>query len=213
MFCSPGPIFDGTEDVGNHFHVLFPGPIFVGTEGAPGLVFMFCAPVPVFDVIEDAGSRFHVLRFQTHFQRYRGRRVPFSCFALSDPFSTVSRASGSIFMFCAPALVSVFGAPGHVLGHIEGVRSRIHVSRSRTCLRRCRGSRVPFSCFTLPDLFWAVGGRLVSFSCFALQNLFSAVPRAPGPVFMFCALETVFGRSEVIGSYFYVLHSWTRFRR
>jgi Plant mobile domain len=40
------------------------------------------------------GSRFHVLRAPTHFRRYRGRQVPFSCFALLDSFSAVPRASG-----------------------------------------------------------------------------------------------------------------------
>jgi hypothetical protein len=82
MFCAPGLIFGGTEGVGSLFHVLRAGLIFSGTE--------------------DVRSRFHVLRSRTCFQRYRGRRVPFSCFACSESFSAVPRASGPVFMFSAP---------------------------------------------------------------------------------------------------------------
>jgi hypothetical protein len=38
--------------------------------------------------------------------RYRACRVPSSCFALLESFHVVPRASGPIFMFCAPGLVS-----------------------------------------------------------------------------------------------------------
>jgi hypothetical protein len=51
------------------------------------------------------GSRFHVLRSQTHFRRYRGRRVPFSCFACPHSLSAVQRTSCPVFMFCAPELI------------------------------------------------------------------------------------------------------------
>jgi hypothetical protein len=54
-------------------------------------VFMFCAPRLVFGDTEDVGSRFHILRFRTHFQRYRGRPLPFSCFELPDMFLVVRR--------------------------------------------------------------------------------------------------------------------------
>jgi hypothetical protein len=49
-------------------------------------VFMFCAPRLVFGGSKGVGSRFHVLRPRTRFRRYRGRRVPFSCFALPNLF-------------------------------------------------------------------------------------------------------------------------------
>jgi hypothetical protein len=85
MFCAPGLIFHGVECVGP--------------------VFMFCVPGLIFDSTEVVGSRFHVLRAQTQFGRYRGRPVPFSCFAPPDLFSAVPSESGPVFMFCAPGLV------------------------------------------------------------------------------------------------------------
>jgi hypothetical protein len=66
-----------------------------------GPVFIFCAPGHVFGGTEGVRSRFHVLRARTSFRRYRGRRVPFSCFPLPGKFSAVPRASGLVFMFCA----------------------------------------------------------------------------------------------------------------
>jgi hypothetical protein len=112
-----------------------------------GPVFMFCAPEPVLDSTNGVKSNFHVLRSWTRFGRYWGRRVPFSFFALPDSISTVLRASGPVFIFCAPGLV---------LGATEGVRSRFHVLPFRTHFRRCRGCRVPFSCFALPNPFSTV---------------------------------------------------------
>jgi uncharacterized protein (DUF3820 family) len=139
---------------------------------ASGLILLFCAPELVFGGIEGVKSRIHVLRSPTGFGRYRGRRVPFSCFALPEPFWTIPRELGSVFMFCAP---------GPVLGGTEGVGSRFHVLRSRSHFGRYRGSSVPFSCFALPDPFWAV-------------------PRESGPVFMFCTPELIFDGSENIRS-------------
>jgi hypothetical protein len=148
-------------------------------------VFMFGAPGLIFGGAECGGSRFHVLRARNHFRWCRGRRVPISCVALPDSFSTVSRASGPFFMFCAPILV---------FDVIEGVGSRFHVLCSWTRFQRCRVRRVPFSCFVLPDSF-------------------SAVLRASGPVFLFCAPRLVFDGTEGVGSRFHVLCSQTRFRR
>jgi hypothetical protein len=128
------------------------------TEGVDP-IFMFCPPGLVFGSTEGVGSRFYVLRSRTRFLRYRGRRVPFSCFARPESFSAVPRASGPVLMFCAPGLV---------FGGIEGVGYRFHVLRSRTRFRRCRRPQV-------------------SFSCFVLSGTFSEVRRASGPVFMFCA--------------------------
>jgi hypothetical protein len=146
MFCASGLIFGGTEGVGCRFHVLrartrfrryrrrrVPFECFAlpnsssAVRRASGHVFMYCALGLVFDGTEGVGSRFYVLHARTHFQRYRRRLVPFSCFALPDTFSAVRRASGLVFMFCAPELI---------FDRSEGVRSNFHVLRSRTRFRR-----------------------------------------------------------------------------
>jgi hypothetical protein len=152
---------------------------------ASGPFFKFCARRLVFGGTEGVGSHFHILRAQTHFRRYRGHRVPFSCFELSDSFSTVLSASGPVFMFCAPRLV---------FGGSEGVESRFHVLRSRTRFRRWRVHQVPFSCLARP-------------------NSFSTVPRASSPVLMFSASGLIFGGTECVGALFHVLRSRTHFRR
>jgi hypothetical protein len=171
---------------------------------ASGPIFMFCAPEIIFGGTECVGSHFHVLHARTHFPRYRGRRVPFSyfapvtlfrpyrglrvpfsCFALRDSFSAVPRASGYFFMFCTPGLV-FRGA--------ECIGSRFLVLCARTCFRRYRGRRVSFSCFDRPDTF-------------------SAVPKAPGPIFMYCAPGLVFCGAESVGLSFHVLRAQNHFRR
>jgi hypothetical protein len=202
MFCATGLVFDDTEGVGCRFHVLrartrfrryrrlrvpfscFARPdSFSAVPRASDPVFMFGVPGLVFDDIEGVGSRFQVLHARTHFRRYRGRRVLFSCFALPDLFSTVPRASGPVFMFCAPGLV---------FDGTEGVMSRFHVLRSRIRFRRNRGRRVPFSCFARPDSY-------------------SAVLRASGPDLMFCAPELIFGGNEGIVTRFHIFRARTRF--
>jgi hypothetical protein len=168
-----------------------------------GPFFMLCYPELIFGGTEGVGPRFHVLRSRTLFRWYRGCRVPFSCFALSDSFSAyrgrrvpfscfglaesfsaVPRVSGPVFWFCAPGLV---------YGGTEGVVSRFHVLRSKNRFRRYRVLRVPFSCI-------------------APLNSLSAVARASGPIFMFSMPGLVFGGSEGVGSRFHVLCSRTRFR-
>jgi hypothetical protein len=146
---------------------------------------MFCTLRPVSRGNDGVGSLFHVLRSLTHFRRYQGRRVLFSCFALPDPFSVVPRASGPVFIFCAPGLM---------FGSIEGVGTHFHVLRSWTHFRR-------------------YGRRLIQFSCFAPKDPFSAVPTASGPIFVFYAPGHVFGGTEGVASRFHVLRSRTRFRR
>jgi hypothetical protein len=178
MFCAPGLIFNDSEPIGSRFHVLrshthfrryrgrrFSFSCFALSDSFSAVprafdpVFMFCAPGLVVDGTEGVRSRFHVLRSRTHFLRYRGRQIPFSCFTLSDSLSAVPSASGLVFMFCAPELV---------FGDTEGVGTRFHVLRAGTGFRRYRGRPIPFSCFALTDRY-------------------SAVPRASDPVFMFCA--------------------------
>jgi hypothetical protein len=152
---------------------------------ASGPFFMFCPPGLIFGGTEGVGFRFHFLCPWTRFRRYRGRRVPFSCFARPDSFSAVPRASSPVFMFYAPGLV---------FGCIEGVGARFHVLYSQTRFRRYRGRQIPFSYFALPDSFWAV-------------------PRASGPVFMFCGPRIIFSAAESVGSRFHVLRSRNRYRR
>jgi hypothetical protein len=120
-FYAPGLVFGGADRVRSRFHVLrartpfrrYPGrqvPFssfalpysFSAVLMASGPVFMFCAPRLIFGGDECVGPHFHVLRTRTRFRRYRGRRVPFPCFARPDSFSTVPRVSGLLFMFCAP---------------------------------------------------------------------------------------------------------------
>jgi hypothetical protein len=110
-FHTPELVFGGTEGVGSRFHVLrsrtrfgrlrgrrvpfsrFARPnSFSAVPWASGRVFTFCAPELVFVGIESVSSRFHVLRSRTHFRRYRGRRVPFSCLARPDSFSALRGA-------------------------------------------------------------------------------------------------------------------------
>jgi hypothetical protein len=146
---------------------------------------MFCAPGLIFGGTEGVTSRFHVSLSRTRFRRYRGPRIPFSCFALHKSFSATPREFGPVFVFCASGLV---------LGSNEGVGSRIHHLRAGTRFRRYRGRRV-------------------SFTCFALQDSFSAVPRASGPVFMFCAPGLIFDGTEGVGSLIHDLRARTRFRR
>jgi hypothetical protein len=151
---------------------------------ASGPFFMFYAPGLIFDGTEGVGSRFHVLRARTRFRRYRGRWVPFSCFVLPDSFSSVSSASGPVFLFCVPGLI---------FDGTEGVGSHFHFFCFQINFRRYRGRRVPFSCFALP----------VSYS---------AVPRVSGSVFIFCVPGIIFYGPESVGSRFHVLCSRTRFR-
>jgi hypothetical protein len=94
MFCAPGLIFGGIEGAGSSFRryqgcrVLFAyfalADSFSTEPRALGPICMFCAPKLIFDCIENARPRLHVLRFRTHFRRYRGRQVSFSCFVLQD---------------------------------------------------------------------------------------------------------------------------------
>jgi hypothetical protein len=154
-----------------------------GSEGVGSRCHILCSEL-VCGGTEGVGSSFHVLRTRNRFRRYRGRPIPFSCFPLSDMFLVVRRASDPIFMFCAPRLV---------FGGTEGAGSCFHDLRNRRRFPRYRGRRVPLSCF-------------------ARSNSFLAVPRASGPVIMFCASELIFGGTEDIGSRFHVLRSRTRFR-
>jgi hypothetical protein len=236
MFCAPGFVFGCNEGVGYLFHVFrslthfrryrgrqvpfscFALPdTFSAVPRASGPVFMFCVPGLIFGGTRGVSSLFHVLHSRTYFRRYQRRQVPFSCFVRPDSFSAEPRPSGPVFMFCAPRLIfdgtegvgshfnvlrarTVFGGTEdvqsrfHVFGRTEGVMSLFHVVRSRTHFQRYRGRPIPFSCFPLPDMFWAV-------------------PMASSLFFMFCALGLVFGGIEGVRSLFHVFRSQTHFRR
>jgi hypothetical protein len=178
---------------------------------------MFCALGHVFGCAKGVSSLFHVLCSHTCFRRFRGRRVPFTCFASPYSFSAVASASGPVFMFCAT---------GHVSAGMEGVGSCFHVLHSRTRFRRYRGRRVTFSFFDGTDdigcRFHVSGSRTrfrrfrerrVSISCFACSYSLSAVVWASGLVLMFCIPGHVFGGMVGVGSRFHVLRSRTRFQR
>jgi hypothetical protein len=173
MFCAPGLVFGGSEDVRTRFHVLRSRARFRRRGGrrvpfscfalpdsfravpmVSGPIFMCCAPRLVLGGTEGIGSRLHVLRARIHFRRYRGRRVPFSCFALPDSFLAVPRASGTVFMFCAPGLV---------FGGNEGVGSRFHVLRSRSCFGVTEGIRDRFLVLRAQTRFQRYRGRSVPF--------------------------------------------------
>jgi hypothetical protein len=160
MFCAPGNVSGCTECVGSRFHVLLSRTHFRRYRGnrvpsssfalpdsfsevprASEPVFMFCAHGDVLSGTEGVESHFHILRSRSHFLRYLGRQVPFSCFTRLDSISTVPRASGHIFMFCASGLV---------FRGTDGVESRFHVLRSHPRFWRYRGCRVPFLFFYAP---------------------------------------------------------------
>jgi hypothetical protein len=185
---------------------------FLAVPRASGPVFKFCAPGLVFSGIEGVGSRFQVLCSWTHFRHYRGRRLPFSCFTRPDSFSTVTRASGPVLLFYAP---------GHAFGGADHVWSRFHVLLTQTHFWQSRGRQVPFSCFAPRLAFYGtegVGsrfnvlharthflwyrGRRLPFSYFERTDSFSEVPRASGPVFMFCPLGLFFSGIKSVRSSF-----------
>jgi hypothetical protein len=147
-------------------------------------LFMFSAPGHVFRGAEGVGSCFNVLCSRTCFRLYRGRRVSFSCFARLDSFS---ENRGRRLPF------SCFFVPGLVFGGVEGVGFHSHVLGARSHFRRYRRHRVPFSFFVIPGTF-------------------SAVRRASGLDFIFCAPELVFGGTEGVGSRFHVLRAHTNYR-
>jgi hypothetical protein len=146
---------------------------------ASALFFMFCAPGLIFDGTEGAGSRFHVLRSQARFWWCGGRRV------LPDSFSTVSRVSHPVFIFCALRLIFVGSG---------GVGSRFHVLRARS----------PFG------VTEGIGSR---FHILLSRTSFFVVPRASAPLLIPYTPGLVFGGIEGGASYFHVLRARTRFRR
>jgi hypothetical protein len=105
MLCTLILVFDGTEGVRSSFSCAVLSDSFSAVPRALSPVFMFCASLPVLGCTEGVGSNFHILRSRTHFRRYRGCQIPFSCFSLPDSFLTVPRAPGPAFKFCPSGLI------------------------------------------------------------------------------------------------------------
>jgi hypothetical protein len=143
---------------------------------------MFCAPRLIFGGTEGVVFRFHVSRARTHFRRYKGHRVLFSCFARPNSFSVVLRASA------------------------------FNVFRAQTHFRRYQGRRVPFSSFAQPDSFSAIPRASAPVFMFCAPRHILAVPTSSDPVYMFCGPGLVFGGTEGVWSCFHVLRCRTRFR-
>jgi hypothetical protein len=161
---------------------------------------------------------------------------PVFMFLRPDTFPAVPRASAPVLMFCAPELI--FGITEGVSSRFHVLCAQTHFRRYRgrpipfsyfarpdsfSAVRRASG---PIFMFCTPGLvfggtegvgsrthFQRYRGRLAPFSYFVLPDSFSAVPRAFGPVFMFCAPGFIFGGTEGVRSSFHVLRSPTCFRR
>jgi hypothetical protein len=242
VFCASELVFGGTAGVRSRFHVFHSRTRFRRYRGRRVPFSCFTCPntfsailrarVPFscfsrpdsFPAVSRARVPFSYLLSRICFRRYRGRRVSFSCFARPDSFSAEPRASGTVFLFCAPG--HVFGGTKGVgsrfsvllartrFQRYQGVRSHFHVLRSRTRFRRYRGRLVLFSYFTLSDSLSSVSRASgLVFSCFAHTNSFRAEPRASGGVFIICAPGHIFGGTEGVGSHFSVLRARTHFRR
>jgi hypothetical protein len=200
MFCAPGLFLGCTVGAGYNFHVLRSQNCFlryrerqvqfscftltdsfsaVSRVSVP--VLMFCAPELVLGGSEDDRSSFNILHSRTRFGRYRGRRVPFSCFALTNSFWAVPYAPGLVFMFCAPGLV---------LAGTKGVRCSFHVLRLGLVFGGTEGAQVPFSCFAFP-------------------NSFMAISTASGLIFLFCAPKLILGGTTGARSCLHVMHCRT----
>jgi hypothetical protein len=180
------------------FSCFTPPNSFSAVPRASALVFMFCDVGLIFGGTEGVRSHFPVLRSRTRFWLYRGRRVPFSYFALSDPFWAVPSATGPVFMFCAPGLI---------LGATEGVVSRFQVLRPRTSFRLYQGVGSHFRVLRSRTHFRRYRGRRFPFSWFALPDSISVVLRASSLVFKFCAPGPVSGRTEDVEPNFHVSRS------
>jgi hypothetical protein len=127
MFCAPGLVFGGIEDVASCFHVLRSRTRFRRYRGRPV-----------------AFSCFPLLDMFLGVPRASG---PFLTFFAPGLFFGRTTSSGPFFMFCDPRLI---------YDGTEGVGSCFHVLRSLNYFRGYQGRRVPFSRFALPDSFWTV---------------------------------------------------------
>jgi hypothetical protein len=84
----------------------------------------------------------------------------------------------------------MFCVPRFFFDGTEGVRSRFHLLSARTRFRRYRGCRLPFPYFALPDSFPAVPRASGPVFVFCTPNSFSAIPRLPIPFSYFALSDT-----------------------
>jgi hypothetical protein len=238
LFCAPRLIFGSSEGVVSHFHALRSLRRFGRYQGRRAMFSCFAPTGLIFSGTEGVGSRFHVLRPCTRFRLFQARLVPFSCFALFRHVFGGNEGEYLVFMFCAPKLV--FDGTGGVRSRFHVLRSRTRYRRrggrrvpfscfalpeSFSAVPRVSGS-VSMLC-SHGHLFGSTMGvgccfhvlrphthfRQVPFSCIAFPYSFSAVARASGSVFKFCAHGHVFSSREGVGSCFHVLCPRTHFRR
>jgi hypothetical protein len=139
MFCAPKLIFISTEGSGFSFLSFMLRDSVWAILRAPSLVFMFSALGLVFGGTKGVGSSFQVLRYRTHFRRYRGHRVQFSCFMHPNSFWEVPRAPGPVLS----SLTRFQRYRGHPV--------QFYVLGFHTRFRQYRGRRVQSPYFLLPD--------------------------------------------------------------
>jgi hypothetical protein len=183
MFCAPGLILAGIEDLGSRWLTLFSQTFFWRYRGRRVLFSCFALPESFRAVPRASGTVFKFCTPGHVFYGTDGVGKGFLVFALPDSFSIVPRVSGLIVRFCAAEIF---------LGVTEGVGSRFHGLHSWSLFRRYRGRQVLFSCFGLPDSF-------------------STVAMTLGPIGIFCAPGYVFGGNKGAGYRFQVLRSRTHF--
>jgi hypothetical protein len=137
MFCAPGVNLGGTKGTKIIFMFCVHELVLGSTKGVRSRFHFFASGLGL-GAIEHVESLFHILRSQIRSRQYRGRRGPFSCFALPDSFSTVPWAWGVPFSCFAltdsfpmvPRAYDtsfMFFALGHIFGGTKGVRSCFHV--------------------------------------------------------------------------------------
>jgi hypothetical protein len=107
----------------------------------------------------------------------------------------------------------MFCAPGVVFNSTEGAWSSFHDLRSQIDFGQYRERWVSFHILPSRTHFRRFRVRRVQFSSFALLNSLLTVPRASGPILMFCTSGLILAGTEVVGSRFHVLLSETRFER
>jgi hypothetical protein len=99
----------------------------------------------------------------------------------------------------------MFYAPGLDFDGTLGLRSLIHVLRSRAHFRRFGGRRVTISCFALPDSFWTVPRASVPVFMFCAPGLVFGGNEGVWPVFIFCGRGLILSGTEGVGSRFHAL--------
>jgi hypothetical protein len=100
---------------------------------------------------------------------------------LSNLFFSLPRASGLVFIFCAP-----------VFHDTKSVGFHFYILRSQTHFRRYQGHRVPFHILRSRTHFGRYRGTKFHVSYYALPDPFSMVPRVPYSNFLIMRFRTHF---------------------